>query len=127
MFRPTLHAFNKRFAIAVFIGYIGLFSVSFLLMFVFPIGSLAIVVLAIFGLLIVVPVGAGARAWEEGLNRRVMRRGLCPSCGESTVIETSTGVRCLSCGLTHDQRGAIVIVREESDETDATSPPPREQ
>lgn len=118
---PALRWFNSNAAIAAVLGYLGLFGLAFLLMFLFPLGSIVLIFVGLIGLGCVVPVIAAAAATERWLNRRSLNEGRCPYChaevlpsapsapsapsGETTA-GGSNGFGCLGCGREFGQDGS---------------------
>ncbi len=111
MFLSTLRSFNSNFGIVAVLGYLGLFVASFLLMFLFPLGALALVFVGIFGLVVVVPLSAGAQALERAMNRRRLAAGSCPMCEAGSVRalpEEAGGWECPGCGTAWTVEGSVV-------------------
>ncbi len=108
MFLSTLRTFNAHFGIVAVLGYLGLFVMAFVLMFLFPLGALVLVFVGIFGLAIVVPAAAGAQALERSMNRRRLAAGSCPRCGatlDSTAAEGGVPQVCGGCGASWTPAG----------------------
>ena len=106
MIYRILRAVHRAYALTVFWLYLLLFGVAFMLIFVFPPGTLLLLFVGIFGLVFSV-VGAQLLAGSEHLFARFsLRRESCPICREADVIQRELAsdepdgsiYRCRACG-----------------------------
>jgi hypothetical protein len=75
-----LRAIQRSYPLGVLFLYLGLFAFTFTLIFVFPPGAVAMVFVALAGLLAAVILGALLRWVVHMLARRLLRSGVCPGC-----------------------------------------------
>ncbi|MDA0803143.1 MAG: hypothetical protein O2819_05245 [Planctomycetota bacterium] len=113
MFLNALRSFNSNFGVVALLAYVALFCLAFVLMFLFPLGSLVLVFLGIFGLAVVVPAAALAQALERALSRKRLALGQCPLCGAEVLVRGVTSARpgttCVSCGSEWMSDGSTLV------------------
>src|SRR5262245_57463772 len=86
-----VHAVNTGYGFAVFWAYVGAFVLAFALMFVFPFGTLALVLLGVMSLVIWLGIGKLLAAADRALVRGMLRQGRCPKCDQAGQLTLQPG------------------------------------
>jgi hypothetical protein len=105
-----VHAVNTGYGIAVFWAYVGAFVLAFALMFVFPFGTLALVLLGVMSLVIWLGIGKVLAAADRALVRGMLRQGRCPKCDQAGQPSLQSGDEhwaCIHCGATYEPGGGL--------------------
>ncbi|MSQ90716.1 MAG: hypothetical protein EXS01_04885 [Phycisphaerales bacterium] len=121
MFHTLIRTIRRFYPGVVFGGYLLAFFLAFVMIFMLPIGSLALVLLGVLGL---IPVVIGlwvVRAIERPLALGKLRRGICPVCGLPTIepplVGGSDSYRCTGCAMRFSARGEEVPPADEVNST----------
>ena len=125
MLYRLLAKFNDDFGLFVFFLYLAAFLLAFLMVFIFPPGALALMLLGLVGFVGVWLVVVVMRTFERALARKALGKGRCPSCSHeegmvvTPSIEWDSVVLCGGCGQHFESGGRRVAPDEEAldDET----------
>ncbi|MSR43983.1 MAG: hypothetical protein EXS15_01295 [Phycisphaerales bacterium] len=127
-----LHTIARRIRSAypavVFGGYLVAFFLAFVMVFMLPIGALALVFVGLLALVPLVVVWGIVRMVEKPLALGKIRQGICPACASHAIhwVESDGGFRCSNCSMRFGPRGDdLAQLDPESDEepTTETDPP----
>lgn len=107
MLYRSVRAVHRAFGLTVLWLYIGAFVVAFFFTFALPIVTLAMVFLAVFGLVGVYLVELSLGASERLLARGFLRRSTCPRCQQGFPVVATPGgaMGCMHCGSIFDRSG----------------------
>ncbi len=102
-----VRATRRSFGLTVMWVYIGAFAVAFCFTFALPIVTLALVFIAIFGLVGVYLTELCLAASERLLARGFLRSSTCPRCQHGVPVVAAEGgiVACMTCGTRFDRSG----------------------
>lgn len=98
---------QSAYPLCVFWLYLGLFVLTFALVFVFPPLGLALVFAGLAGLLLVVTVGKILGIVTRSMARALIDRGICPSCSERRAVPFGDQP-CPVCGQAWSSRGCAL-------------------
>jgi len=122
-FYRIVRAVNRVYSLAVLWLYIAAFVVAVALMFMYPIGTIALVWAGLVGIVLVLVAGKLLALLQRAVARRALARGRCPNCTAALDGEAPTDPelrRCDACGSVFLPTGA-----EESEPSRAgTAPAP---
>ena len=117
---------NDDFALLVFAGYCCLFLLAAALVFVFPPGALALVLIGTAGLIGIWAVVVPLRAWERSIARRACAQAQCPRCSseiQATLLDEDQrdargdrGQTCSVCLWLADTDGYRVALNPQDDD-----------
>lgn len=120
MFYRILCSFNDDFGLFVFFLYLAAFALAFVLIFVFPPGALALVLLGLLGLVGVWVVVGCSRMLERSICRRQLDAGRCPFCSGAFLVPGDAGqlehVQCPQCSQAFEPDGRRHELDEEDDD-----------
>ena len=102
--------FNDDFGLLVFGGYLLAFLLAFIMVFIFPPGALALVLLGLAGFVGVWVVMSVSRGLERALARTRIREHECPACGDQLGTISGPGDpeelhRCAGCAQDFEPDG----------------------
>ena len=121
MIYRLLAKFNDDFGLFVFFLYLAAFVLAFLMVFIFPPGALALMLLGLIGFVGIWGVVMVMRFFERILARKALEQNRCPCCSEAEGLsltpssEWDSVVLCGGCGQ-HFESGGRRIAPEEEDE-----------
>ena len=107
-----LRRFNESFSYLLLALFVASFFFAFVLMFVYPLGSLILLFLGLGGLWGSAIIRFLARFIERYLARTMMKDGVCPNCAESWGDNPDDS--CPSCNASFTKRGEA-LVHEQAD------------
>jgi hypothetical protein len=122
-FYRIIRAVNRAYSLAVLWLYIAAFIVAVVLMFMYPIGTIALVWAGLVGIVLVLLAGKSLAVLQRAVARRALARGRCPGCAATLEGESPSDSdlrRCDACGSVFLSTGA-----EETESSEAgTAPSP---
>ena len=125
MIYRLLAKFNDDFGLFVFFLYLAAFVLAFLMVFIFPPGALALMLLGLVGFVGVWLIVVVMRFFERILARKSLDQDRCPCCSKmegfsiTPSSEWDSVVLCAGCGQ-HFESGGRRIPPEEDDADDTT-------
>jgi hypothetical protein len=122
MLYRILCSFNDDFGLCVFFVYLAAFALAFVLIFIFPPGALALVMLGILGFVGIWVVVACSKMLERSICRRQLAAGCCPFCSGELLVPGDTGqnehATCSRCGQAFERDGRRHDLDDEEDDDD---------
>lgn len=100
-FYRIIRAVNGVYSLAVLWLYIAAFIVAVLLMFMYPLGTIALVWAGLVGIVLVLLAGKLLAVLQRSVARKALARGRCPNCAatlDREVPADSDLRRCEACG-----------------------------
>ena len=122
MIYRLLAKFNDDFGLFVFFLYLAAFLLAFLMVFIFPPGALALMLLGLVGFVVVWLIVVVMRTFERLLALKALAKDRCPCCAHHegmTVTPSSewdSVVLCGGCGQHFESGGRRVPPEAEDDE-----------
>jgi len=121
MIYRAVRAVHRGYALTLFWLYVGLFGVAFLLIFILPPATIALLFLGIFGLAFAWTGNLLLGAVGDALARKSLKRAICPHCqvrleggaaSDRNRAQEGDGppltVSCIHCGRCFEPSGAVV-------------------
>jgi len=120
MLYRILCSFNDDFGLFVFFTYLAAFCLAFVLVFVFPPGALALVLLGLFGIIGIWILVSCSRSLERSLGRKLLIGGNCPVCAgglqEPESLDGLVHRICSDCGQGFESDGRRCEPEDDDDE-----------
>ena len=122
MIYRLLAKFNDDFALFVFFLYLAAFVLAFLMVFIFPPGALALMLLGLVGFVGVWVIVGVMRFFERILARKSLSQDRCPCCSHAEGFsltpseEWDSVVLCGGCGQHFESGGRRIPVEDDNDD-----------
>ena len=122
MIYRLLAKFNDDFGLFVFFLYLAAFILAFLMVFIFPPGALALMLLGLIGFVGVWLIVVIMRFFERSLARKALGDDRCPCCtvASALVVTPSTEwdsvVCCDGCGQLFESGGRRIQAEDEEED-----------